>query len=99
MGITAVDLYTAVHLTRRTRKGKEPAMEVKQSITLLPSPDEVSRFWRNFENLPRFMDHLESVHVTGSTRSHWTAKAPAAGPLVPGAPPACWWPRLTVRST
>src|SRR5207237_3055072 len=38
---------------------------------------EVYDFWRNFGNLPRFMDHLESVQVTGDRRSHWKAKAPA----------------------
>jgi uncharacterized membrane protein len=36
----------------------------------------VYRFWRNFENLPRFMDHLEAVTVIDETRSHWVAKAP-----------------------
>ena len=38
---------------------------------------EVYQFWRNFENLPRFMDHLESVTVLDENRSHWVAKAPA----------------------
>ena len=31
----------------------------------------------DFENLPRFMSHLESVQATGDRRSHWKAKAPA----------------------
>jgi len=38
---------------------------------------EVYRFWRNFENLPRFMDHLEAVTVIDENRSHWVAKGPA----------------------
>jgi len=38
---------------------------------------EVYHFWRNFENLPRFMDHLESVTVLDENRSQWVAKAPA----------------------
>jgi uncharacterized membrane protein len=38
---------------------------------------ELYRYWRNFENLPKFMDHLESVRTTGEKRSHWVAKAPA----------------------
>ncbi|HSH39198.1 MAG TPA: SRPBCC family protein, partial [Chthoniobacterales bacterium] len=33
-------------------------------------------FWRQFENLPRFMRHLESVRQTGQNRSHWRAKGP-----------------------
>jgi uncharacterized membrane protein len=52
-------------------------IKVEKSITVNKSPAELYRFWRNFENLPRFMDHLESVHVTGDKRSHWVAKAPA----------------------
>jgi uncharacterized membrane protein len=52
-------------------------MEVKKSITINSSPETVYQFWRNFENLPRFMYHLESVRMTGDGRSHWVAKAPA----------------------
>jgi uncharacterized membrane protein len=52
-------------------------MHVKKAITVNRSPDEVYRFWHDFQNLPRFMDHLESVKVTGDRRSHWKAKAPA----------------------
>ncbi|HVF56464.1 MAG TPA: SRPBCC family protein [Pyrinomonadaceae bacterium] len=52
-------------------------VKVEKSVTISRSPEELFRFWRNFENLPRFMNHLESVHVTGATRSHWVAKAPA----------------------
>ena len=36
----------------------------------------VYRFWRDFENLPRFMAHLESVRVTGE-RVALGAKGPA----------------------
>jgi uncharacterized membrane protein len=50
---------------------------VEKSVTVNKSPEELYRFWRNFENLPRFMDHLESVRVEGEGRSHWVAKAPA----------------------
>src|SRR5581483_2154048 len=34
-------------------------------------------FWRNLENLPKFMHHLESVRSTGHRRSHWVARGPA----------------------
>jgi uncharacterized membrane protein len=47
-------------------------------VTTVNRPaDEVYAFWRDFENLPRFMEHLESVQVTDEKRSHWRAKAPA----------------------
>jgi uncharacterized membrane protein len=37
---------------------------------------EVYAFWRNLENLPKFMNHLESVKTINSTVSEWTAKGP-----------------------
>jgi uncharacterized membrane protein len=48
-------------------------------VTVNKPRDELFRIWRNFENLPRFMNHLQRVDVdesTGGTRSHWVAKAP-----------------------
>jgi uncharacterized membrane protein len=49
---------------------------VQKSITVGRPVAEVYAFWRDFENLPRFMRHLERVSVNGRT-SHWVAKAPA----------------------
>ncbi len=37
---------------------------------------DVYDFWRNFQNLPRVMRHLESVKVIDQKLSHWTAHAP-----------------------
>ena len=51
-------------------------VHVTRSLTINKSADELYRFWRNFENLPRFMRHLESVTTDGDKRSHWKAKAP-----------------------
>ncbi|HEV2860477.1 MAG TPA: SRPBCC family protein [Pyrinomonadaceae bacterium] len=55
----------------------ERGTKLEKSVTIDKPAGELYRFWRNFENLPRFMNHLESVHVTGENRSHWVAKAPA----------------------
>jgi uncharacterized membrane protein len=52
-------------------------MKIKKSATINRSPEELYAFWRNFENLPRFMEHLESVRVLDDKRSHWVAKGPA----------------------
>lgn len=51
-------------------------MDLKSTITVFRSPEEVYGFWHDFENLPRFMSYLESVQVTGAGRSHWKAKTP-----------------------
>ena len=56
---------------------KQQGTRVRKSITVNRPADEVYGFWRNFENLPRFMKHLESVQMTGDRRSHWKANAPA----------------------
>ena len=55
----------------------ERGTKVEHSVTINRPAADLYRFWRNFENLPRFMNHLESVTVTGPDRSHWVAKAPA----------------------
>jgi len=55
----------------------ERGTKVEKSVTINRPASELYSFWRNFENLPRFMNHLESVTVTGGDRSHWVAKAPA----------------------
>jgi uncharacterized membrane protein len=55
----------------------ERGVKVEKSITIDRPAAELYGFWRNFDNLPRFMNHLESVRMTGGDRSHWVAKAPA----------------------
>ena len=52
-------------------------IKVKSAVTIGRPIAEVYGFWRNFENLPRFMSHLESVQVLDERRSHWTALGPA----------------------
>jgi uncharacterized membrane protein len=52
------------------------AIKVERAVTIDRPRDELFAFWRNFENLPRFMEHLVSVRVDTPTRSHWEAKAP-----------------------
>jgi len=52
-------------------------MDVKKVITINKPPADLYQFWHDFENLPRFMEHLEAVRVTEGKRSHWTTKGPA----------------------
>jgi len=52
-------------------------IKVERTIVVQRPRDEVYRFWRQLDNLPRFMDHLESVTVLDENRSHWVAKGPA----------------------
>jgi uncharacterized membrane protein len=50
---------------------------VEESVVINRPISELYRFWRNLENLPRFMSHLESVERITDTLSRWRAKAPA----------------------
>ncbi len=52
-------------------------IKVKSATTVGRPVSDVYGFWRNFENLPRFMSHLESVQVLDDRRSHWSALGPA----------------------
>ena len=47
---------------------------VDKAITIQKPVSEVYSFWCRFENLPRFMRHLESVTVQDDLHSHWVAK-------------------------
>jgi uncharacterized membrane protein len=49
---------------------------LEQSMTIYRPVEAVYPFCRDFENLPRFMENLESVTRIGEGRWHWVAKAP-----------------------
>jgi uncharacterized membrane protein len=56
------------------------SIKVEKTVTISnKSPEELYRFWRNFENLPHFMKHLKHVSVINDKRSHWIATAPMGG--------------------
>lgn len=62
-------------------RGQSGPIQVEKSIVIAKSPEELYAFWRNFENLPNIMSHLESVTGTRGKRSHWVAKGPSGVPI------------------
>ncbi|MGI8995695.1 MAG: SRPBCC family protein [Pyrinomonadaceae bacterium] len=85
-GVTGhCDVYEALGVRTASGEIENPNVSVKggrgikveKSVTVNKPAAELYRFWRNFQNLPRFMNHLEAVRVTDPTHSHWVAKAPA----------------------
>jgi uncharacterized membrane protein len=76
-GITAIDLYTAVRASRRPSVQAKAPMRLHTAITVNRPRQEVYEYWHDFENLPRFMAHLESVETIGGGYSHWRVKGPA----------------------
>jgi uncharacterized membrane protein len=59
----------------------EHAVQACHVITINKSADDLYRFWRNFSNLPKFMESLERVEVLDEKRSRWIVKGPAAVPV------------------
>ncbi|MGH7629475.1 MAG: SRPBCC family protein [Gemmatimonadales bacterium] len=57
--------------------GGGEGIEVERCVAIDRPAEELYAFWRDFENLPRFMEHLESVTVLTPQRSRWTARGPA----------------------
>ena len=55
----------------------EHAVLVEESVTVHRPADELYRFWRRLENLPRIFSHLMAVREIDSRLSHWAARAPA----------------------
>jgi uncharacterized membrane protein len=92
LGVTVLDFMTGQQLRKGgngaerrfdggtiTQRGRSAGsgIHVTQAITIKRPRNEVYGFWHNFENLPRFMAHLESVQVIDERHSHWKANAPA----------------------
>jgi uncharacterized membrane protein len=75
-GVTALDVWTALELGGVTKE-RLREVHVTRTTTVNRPADEVYRFWRDFENLPRFMAHLASVRILDDRRSRWSATAPA----------------------
>ncbi len=48
---------------------------VDTAVTIARPHDELYRYWRQIENLPRFMPHLVVVRDLGGNRSHWIARS------------------------
>jgi len=54
-------------------------VKVEESVVITRPPAELFAFWRNFENLPRVLQHVESVKIIDGGRSHWRAHRPNGG--------------------
>jgi uncharacterized membrane protein len=69
--------YQMLGINRAEMNGHE-GIRVERAVTVNRPRPELYQMWRDFENLPGFMEHLESVQVDESDpgRSHWVAKGP-----------------------
>lgn len=58
------------------------AVKVERVVMIEADRHTLYEFWRDFQNLPRFMGHLVSVRVRSPIRSHWVARGPAGTTVV-----------------
>jgi uncharacterized membrane protein len=60
------------------RGGRRPKSAlVQRTVTINRPARELYDFWRDFANLPQFMDNVRSVEKLDGERSRWTIAAPA----------------------
>lgn len=74
-GITGYSkLYDAIGKTKPDNRSRNVNIQITQ---LVNKPiKEVYEFWRRLENLPLFMEHLDSVQSLNDNISVWRAKIP-----------------------
>lgn len=77
-GVTVLDYQLSQELSDSPGpQDNRISIQVVKSITINRPAEDVYNRWRDYQNLPRFMRHLESVQMSGDNRSHWVAKGPA----------------------
>lgn len=52
---------------------------IGRSVTINRPAQEIFDFFRDFSNLPRFMENVERIDLLDDRRSHWVVKAPMGG--------------------
>jgi uncharacterized membrane protein len=80
-GVMLLDYIASRKLSRPEthavhERPKERGVRVRKTVTVNRPPAEIYAFWRNFENLPSFMVHLESVRELDQRLSYWKMRAP-----------------------
>lgn len=67
-------LYNAIGKTKPDNHSRNVNIQINMMVN--KPREEVYAFWRNLENLPLFMEHLESVESLNDSISVWEAKLP-----------------------
>lgn len=77
----ALGLNTADHRGPATSIPAGHGVKVEESVIINRDPADLYRYWRNLENLGRFMHHLERVERIDDRRSRWVARGPLGAPV------------------
>lgn len=62
-------------------KPKAQSDSARTSVLINCKPEEAYGFWKDIENLPRFMNRLQSVTKLDEQRSRWIAIGPMGRPI------------------
>lgn len=82
--IGGLDLYAALRTTGNDTPRHASAQRhesLRAAVTVQRAPNDVYNFWRDLENLPSFMYHLQSVTANADGTSQWRANAPVGQPI------------------
>lgn len=72
--VAALDVFCSREYTRQTSASQN--IRIKVAVAINTPPENAYRYWREFSNLPKFMQHLREVRVIDDKRSHWVAQLP-----------------------
>lgn len=61
---------------KKIATGKNTAVTANNSVVIKKPKEELYAYWRNLENLPNFMSHLEEVNELDERLSEWSAEIP-----------------------
>jgi uncharacterized membrane protein len=81
MGIDMRDSQDTNRLGRR-KVASEQATKIRRTIEINRPPNDLYRFWRSLDNLPKIMSHLESVQIITDRFSHWVVKTMTGLPTI-----------------
>ena len=72
-GMTSLDVLAAFDGGGQNTLQSDLAsgIHIHKSLHIQKSAEECYRFWRNFENFPKFMRYVDSVQVVDATHTHW----------------------------
>jgi uncharacterized membrane protein len=72
---------TLAVLGANRQSSEDQSSSVWTTLLVNCTAQEVYRFWRDFENFPRFMNRLETITVLDNRRSRWIAVGPMGRPI------------------
>jgi uncharacterized membrane protein len=65
----------------RQERHHRNTIEIERAVTINKPAEELYQYWRKLENLPNFMEHLQTVEQNDEKHSHWVARLAGGLPV------------------